>query len=89
MTLKGKVILSLVISSILTAGVLALLTFAYFQNPSFPLWSTLSLLGVTVVTMTSWAWYYIALTKHQEALNPKKKKYRSTGNRKESRRKRL
>ena len=80
-------IFSLIVASVLTAGVFAFLAVAFFQD--FPLWSTLSLLGGTILTMATWAYYYIMFTKHKESLNPVKKKYRKTGNRKESRRKRL
>jgi fatty acid desaturase len=84
MTLKGKMVLSLVIAAVLTAGVLTLLTLAFFWE--FPLWSTLSLLGGTILTMTAWGYYYLAFTKYHESLNPKKKRYHKKGNRKESRR---
>ena len=87
MTLKSKKILWLVISLILTAGFFVLLYFAF--ELVFPIWSTLTLLGVTVVTMLSWVFFYMAHSKLIESLNPKKKKYHKKGNRKESRRKGL
>ncbi|MCL2694231.1 MAG: hypothetical protein FWE60_03900 [Oscillospiraceae bacterium] len=83
MTLKAKMILSIIIACVLTAGVLALLTLAYLNN--FTVVWVLSLLGGTLIMMVFWCYYYIALTKYQESLNPGKKKYIKKGNRKESR----
>ncbi|MCL1824221.1 MAG: hypothetical protein FWG44_08465 [Oscillospiraceae bacterium] len=85
MTLKSKVILTLVLAAVLTAGLIALLSFAFFSNPQFPMWSTLALLGSTVIAIIAWVFYYMALSKYRESLNPRKHKYFKKGNRKESR----
>jgi len=83
MTLKAKMILTLIISIVLTAGLIALLAAAYVYN--FPNWTIFSLLGATVLTIVSWAVYYMARVRFSESLNPKKHKYFKRGNRKESR----
>ena len=87
MTLKSKSILSLIVAIILTAGLLTLLSVAYFNN--FPSWMPLSLLGGMVLLIIAWVYYYIVFTKYQESLNPKKRKYYKKGNRKNSRKKGL
>lgn len=86
MSLKAKSVTALIMGLAATAGLLVMLTVAFMNN--FIVWTTLCLLAVTIVTMVIWCWYYIALSKYKESLNPKKKKYHTKGNRKESRRKR-
>ncbi|MCL2077894.1 MAG: hypothetical protein FWH08_05745 [Oscillospiraceae bacterium] len=83
MTLKTKTIISVVVAGLLTAGLLVFLAVAFFEG--FPLWSSLSLLGATVLTIVAWINYYIMFTKYKDSLNTKKKRYHQKGNRKESR----
>ncbi|MCL2108659.1 MAG: hypothetical protein FWH20_04860 [Oscillospiraceae bacterium] len=86
MDLKAKMNLSMALGIVATVAFTVMLWVAYDKN--FVLWTSLILLTVTLVTMGIWCWHYIARTKYTESLNPKKKKYHTQGNRKESRRKR-
>lgn len=85
MTLKNRVILLLVVSGALTAGVMVMLAVAYLNN--FPTWSTLFLLLTVLLTITGWALYYVALQKYKEENDPKRKRY-GKGNRKNRRKER-
>jgi len=86
MTLKAKMNLTLVLGIAATIGFAAMLVVAFMRD--FVLWTNLVLLAVTLSTMAIWCWHYIIRTKYADSLNPKKKKYHTQGNRKESRRKR-
>lgn len=82
MSLKNRALLLLIVSGIISAGVIVMLAVAFFNN--FPAWSTLTLLACVLAAITGWAFYYVTNQKYKDSIDPKKKKYGS-GNRKNRR----